>query len=167
MILIAWIIWKAGRLIVGDRIDERERQREAPGSRARLACNPALQGAPPPVNRRAPRAPAQALYGSRLHPGPPGHDAAGDRDGALDGRQHSGPHPQRARGGPVLRPSPQDRRRHIVELTAVGRRALERADKAREGLEDEILAPLSAEERKMLNKLVERVLDGMLQETRS
>ncbi len=61
----------------------------------------------------------------------------------------------------------QLRRRHIVELTAVGRRALERADKAREGLEDEILAPLSAEERKMLNKLVERVLDGMLQETRS
>ena len=67
----------------------------------------------------------------------------------------------------VRRRDPQDRRRHIVELTAVGRRALERADKAREGLEDEILAPLSAEERKMLNKLVERVLDGMLQETRS
>jgi len=67
----------------------------------------------------------------------------------------------------VRRRDPQDRRRHIVEMTAAGRRALERADKAREGLEDEILGPLSAEERKTLTKLVERVLDGMLQETRA
>ena len=66
----------------------------------------------------------------------------------------------------VRRRDPQDRRRHIVELTAAGRRALERADKARESLEDEILAPLSPEERKTLSKLVERVLDGMLQESK-
>ncbi len=67
----------------------------------------------------------------------------------------------------VRRRDPQDRRRHIVELTASGRRALERAEKARESLEDQILAPLSAEERKTLSKLVERVLDALLQETRA
>src|SRR3989442_7887259 len=66
----------------------------------------------------------------------------------------------------VRRRDPQDRRRHIVELTAAGRHALERADRAREGLEDEILAPLSVEERKTLRRLVERVLDGMLQEAK-
>jgi DNA-binding MarR family transcriptional regulator len=67
----------------------------------------------------------------------------------------------------VRRRDPEDRRRHIVELTAAGRRALERADRAREGLEGEILAPLSAEERKTLRRLIERVLDGMLQESRA
>jgi DNA-binding MarR family transcriptional regulator len=67
----------------------------------------------------------------------------------------------------VRRRDPEDRRRHIVELTAAGRRALERADRAREGLEGEILAPLSTEERKTLRRLIERVLDGMLQESRA
>ena len=67
----------------------------------------------------------------------------------------------------VRRRDPEDRRRHIVELTAAGRRALERADRAREGLEGEILAPLSAEERKTLRRLIERVLEGMLQESRA
>ncbi len=67
----------------------------------------------------------------------------------------------------VRRRDPQDRRRHIVELTAAGRHALDRADRARESLEDEILAPLSAEERKTLRRLVERVLEGMLQESRA
>ena len=67
----------------------------------------------------------------------------------------------------IRRRDPQDRRRHIVELTATGRRALERADRARETLEEEILAPLSADERKTLRRLVERVLDGLLQESRA
>jgi DNA-binding MarR family transcriptional regulator len=67
----------------------------------------------------------------------------------------------------IRRRDPQDRRRHIVEMTASGRRAIERADKAREGLEDEVLAPLSAEERRALRHLVERVLDRLLQETRA
>jgi DNA-binding MarR family transcriptional regulator len=67
----------------------------------------------------------------------------------------------------VRRRDPEDRRRHIVELTAAGRRALERADRAREGLEGEILAPLSAEERKTLRRLIERVLEAMLQESRA
>jgi DNA-binding MarR family transcriptional regulator len=63
----------------------------------------------------------------------------------------------------IRRRDPQDRRRHIVELTASGRRAIERADIARESLEDEILAPLSVEERQTLRRLLERVLDGLLQ----
>jgi MarR family transcriptional regulator, temperature-dependent positive regulator of motility len=63
----------------------------------------------------------------------------------------------------VRKRDPQDRRRHIVELTASGRRMLERADKARESLEDEILAPLSAEERKALRGLVVTVLESLAQ----
>jgi DNA-binding MarR family transcriptional regulator len=67
----------------------------------------------------------------------------------------------------VRRRDPNDRRRHIVEITAAGRRALERADKAREGLEDEVLGPLSAEERKILRGLLERVLEGLYTEARA
>jgi len=63
----------------------------------------------------------------------------------------------------IRRRDPQDRRRHIVELTPSGRRALDRADSARENLEDDLLAALSAEERKTLLKLVQRVLDAMVQ----
>ncbi len=63
----------------------------------------------------------------------------------------------------IRRRDPLDRRRHLVELTTAGRHALERADKARETLEDEVLAPLSAEERRTLQSLVTRVLEGMLQ----
>ncbi|TMC53676.1 MAG: MarR family transcriptional regulator [Chloroflexi bacterium] len=62
----------------------------------------------------------------------------------------------------IRRRDPQDRRRHIVEMTPAGRRAIERADQARESLEDEVLAPLSADERKTLRGLVERVLDSLL-----
>ena len=62
----------------------------------------------------------------------------------------------------LRRRDPQDRRRHIVELTESGRRALERADKARETLEDQILADLSPEERATLKALLGRVLATML-----
>ena len=67
----------------------------------------------------------------------------------------------------IRRRDPTDRRRHIVELTAAGRKAVERADKAREGLEDEVLRNLSAEERRTLRQLLERVLDSMLATTES
>ena len=66
----------------------------------------------------------------------------------------------------IRRRDPNDRRRHIVEITASGRRAIERADKARETLEDEVLRNLSAEERKTLRSLLERVLESMLVEAR-
>ena len=63
----------------------------------------------------------------------------------------------------VRRRDPMDRRRHIVEVTPVGRRALERADKAREGIEDEILGALSHEERATLKRLTQRVLESLKQ----
>ena len=66
----------------------------------------------------------------------------------------------------VRRRDPNDRRRHIVEITAAGRRALEKADKARDTLEDEVLGPLSADERKALRRLLERVLEGLFSEAR-
>jgi DNA-binding MarR family transcriptional regulator len=67
-----------------------------------------------------------------------------------------------AAGFSVRRRDPADRRRHMVELTAAGRAAVERAEKAREGIEDEVLADLSPEERATLRKLLRRVLDGLL-----
>jgi len=67
-----------------------------------------------------------------------------------------------AAGFSVRRRDPADRRRHMVELTAAGRAAVERAEKAREGIEDDVLSDLSPEERKTLRKLLGRVLDGLL-----
>lgn len=67
----------------------------------------------------------------------------------------------------VRKRDPNDRRRHIVEITAAGRRALEKADRARESLEDEFLKGLSAEDRKTLHRLLERVLDGLYSEARA
>ena len=48
-------------------------------------------------------------------------------------------------------------------------KALEKADKARESLEGEVLGPLTAVERATFRSLIERVLDGLLQpaETRA
>jgi DNA-binding MarR family transcriptional regulator len=67
-----------------------------------------------------------------------------------------------AAGFSVRRRDPADRRRHMVELTAAGRVAVERAEMAREGIEDEVLSDLSPEERETLKKLLRSVLDGLL-----
>jgi DNA-binding MarR family transcriptional regulator len=67
-----------------------------------------------------------------------------------------------AAGFSVRRRDPADRRRHMVELTAAGRAAVERAEKAREGIEDDVLSDLNPDERKSLRKLLGRVLDGLL-----
>ena len=61
----------------------------------------------------------------------------------------------------------KDRRRHIVEITESGRRALERADKARESLEDEVLRDLSTDERSTLRRLLVRVLESLYSEARA
>jgi DNA-binding MarR family transcriptional regulator len=63
----------------------------------------------------------------------------------------------------IRRRDQQDRRRHIVEITPTGRKALDKANQARESLEDEVLAPLTPGERATLLALVRRVLDGLLQ----
>jgi len=67
-----------------------------------------------------------------------------------------------AAGMSVRKRDPHDRRRHLVEITESGKAALARAERAREGLEEEILAELSPEERATLRKLLRRVLDGLL-----
>jgi DNA-binding MarR family transcriptional regulator len=60
----------------------------------------------------------------------------------------------------VRRRDPADRRRHLVELTAEGRVALERAERAQESVEDEVLAALSPQERGELQRLLRRALEG-------
>ena len=70
-----------------------------------------------------------------------------------------------AAGFSIRRRDPNDRRRHLVELTPSGRIAVERAEKARESLEDEILADFSGEERASLKRLLSRVLDSLLRAT--
>jgi DNA-binding MarR family transcriptional regulator len=67
-----------------------------------------------------------------------------------------------AAGFTVRRRDPGDRRRHIVEITPAGRRAIERAEKAQEGIEEELLGDLSQEERTTLGTLLSRVMEGLL-----
>src|SRR5919205_863486 len=49
---------------------------------------------------------------------------------------------------------PEDRRRHIVELTPEGRKALAKAERAMEDLEEEVLGALSPDERAQLRDLL-------------
>jgi DNA-binding MarR family transcriptional regulator len=56
------------------------------------------------------------------------------------------------------RRDPNDRRRHLVDLTAAGRRALRSAEHAQESIEDELLHALDAEERTVLWRLLSRAL---------
>jgi DNA-binding MarR family transcriptional regulator len=57
---------------------------------------------------------------------------------------------------------PGDRRRHLVQITPAGREAFDRAEKAREGIEDDLLGEMSAEDRATLRKLLRRALDALL-----
>ncbi|MGO9892079.1 MAG: MarR family winged helix-turn-helix transcriptional regulator [Solirubrobacteraceae bacterium] len=56
------------------------------------------------------------------------------------------------------RRDPSDRRRHVVDLTKEGRKALERAERAQEEVGDELLSPLSDEERATLRSLLSRIV---------
>jgi len=58
------------------------------------------------------------------------------------------------------RRDPLDRRRHLVHITPAGRRALDRAERAQEGVEDDVLSALDADERATLRDLLARALDG-------
>jgi DNA-binding MarR family transcriptional regulator len=61
--------------------------------------------------------------------------------------------------GHVLRlRDPADRRRHIVEMTGEGRRAVTRADEALNEVEGQVLGNLSAEERATLRALLNRAM---------
>ena len=63
----------------------------------------------------------------------------------------------------IRRRDPDDRRRHLVEMTAAGRQALERAEQARENLEEEILQGISPDERATLYRLLRKVAEAVLQ----
>jgi MarR family transcriptional regulator, temperature-dependent positive regulator of motility len=56
------------------------------------------------------------------------------------------------------RRDPADRRRHVVELTPAGRKALEDAERAQEAIEDDVLQALDADERATLWRLLGRAL---------
>jgi DNA-binding MarR family transcriptional regulator len=59
---------------------------------------------------------------------------------------------------------PDDRRRHVVELTPAGAEALGRAEHAQEAIEDDVLKALDAEERATLWQLLTRALSGAEQD---
>ncbi|MEV0062416.1 MarR family transcriptional regulator [Nocardia sp. NPDC050718] len=56
-------------------------------------------------------------------------------------------------------PDPDDRRRNVITLTAAGTRRLRRLEKQLADCQDELLAPLSAEERTQLTTLLTQLLD--------
>jgi DNA-binding MarR family transcriptional regulator len=57
------------------------------------------------------------------------------------------------------RRDPDDRRRHIVGVTAAGERAIERAERSMESVEDEVLAGLTPKEREQLHRLLDKALE--------
>ena len=61
-----------------------------------------------------------------------------------------------SRGLVVRRRDAEDRRRHIVELSAAGSDALGRAEEGLAGVEDALLGGLSADERRTLHDLLLR-----------
>ncbi len=58
------------------------------------------------------------------------------------------------------RRDPDDRRRHLVELTEEGFRALRSAERAQETIEDDVLRALDPGERAILWQLLTRALQG-------
>jgi DNA-binding MarR family transcriptional regulator len=65
-----------------------------------------------------------------------------------------------ASGFAERRRDPDDRRRHIVEITDRGRSAFKRAERGREAVEDQVLAALDSEERAALRRLLAKALEG-------
>jgi DNA-binding MarR family transcriptional regulator len=64
-----------------------------------------------------------------------------------------------AHGWVERRRDPEDRRRHIVEVTAAGERAIERAERSMESIEEEVLGTLSPKERETLRRLLAKALE--------
>ena len=56
------------------------------------------------------------------------------------------------------RRDPADRRRHIVEMTPAGHKAMLAAERAMESLEDDVLGGLEPDEREVLRSLLDRAL---------
>lgn len=55
---------------------------------------------------------------------------------------------------------PQHRRRKIVSITAPGSRTLSRLDRVLDGIQDQLLAPLSATQRKQLAAILTRLAEA-------
>jgi DNA-binding MarR family transcriptional regulator len=63
-------------------------------------------------------------------------------------------------GGLVKRTvDPDDSRRNVVTITSAGRAQLDRLDGVLSGVQDQLLGPLSRDERRVLVDLLERVLE--------
>lgn len=60
----------------------------------------------------------------------------------------------------LRRRDPADRRRHIIEITAAGRAAYERAERGRDSIEDTVFVGLSTQERAQLRDLIAKALAG-------
>jgi DNA-binding MarR family transcriptional regulator len=58
------------------------------------------------------------------------------------------------------RRDPTDRRRHFVEMTPAGERALEHAEVKLETIEDQVVGNLSASERSALRDLLAKAFEG-------
>ena len=56
-------------------------------------------------------------------------------------------------------PDPTDRRRNLVTITSAGRRQLRKLDRLLGKVQDQLLAPLSADERRQLVDVLTRVVD--------
>lgn len=56
-------------------------------------------------------------------------------------------------------PDPADRRRNVVSLTTAGKRQLRRLEKQLAERQEELLAPLSSDERKRFTDLLSKLLD--------
>src|SRR6185437_15478485 len=118
-------------------------------------------GLPAQQRGAAGHAPAPA-DGTQLLARPRRSPPAGARRGALHGRNNvvlllneleQEGHVTRLR-------DPEDRRRHLVELTETGRAALAGAERAQESIEDQVLQALDPSERATLWRLLTRALQG-------
>ena len=67
-----------------------------------------------------------------------------------------------SRGYSIRKRDTEDRRRHVVEITDSGRGALARAERARDQIEDEVLAALTKEDRRALRRLLLKALEGQV-----
>jgi DNA-binding MarR family transcriptional regulator len=69
-----------------------------------------------------------------------------------------------AQGLVARTPDPTDRRRNVVTITAEGRKHLERLDAQVAKLQDDLLAPLSTDDRRQLVRLLTKLVDHHRQE---
>jgi DNA-binding MarR family transcriptional regulator len=75
--------------------------------------------------------------------------------------------PLEADGYLVRERDPTDRRRHVVDLTAAGKKQLERAAQAQRDAEDELLAGLTDKQREQLRQLLLVLRDDLTPELKT